>query len=133
MPKIVDGIEYLSYDEAADQYGLSRKSVQSMVSRDVFKNAKFPHDGKAYISREELDAYKRRKNKTAIEPSTATEKERSTQDAPFSIDRYQAETERKRIETVQKIMEMAEKLLNPIETHQIAVLKRQSLPVSVGR
>jgi hypothetical protein len=85
MPKIVNGIEYLSYDEAADEYGLSRKSVQSMVSRDVFKNAKFPHDSKAYISRDELDAYKRRKNKTATEPSTITEKERFTQDVPFLL------------------------------------------------
>ncbi len=99
MSKIVNGIEYLTYAEAASEYGYSRSSIQSMVSRDIFKNAKFPHDSKAYVSRNEVETYKNRKNITANEVSTHVDGSGVPEVAPFSLDRHMAEMEKKKEET----------------------------------
>lgn len=78
MSKIINGKEYLDYNEAADEYGLSRKSIQSMVSRGVFTNTKFERDIKKYISRHELEKYKYRKdNKFPVENQSDTQQEKA--------------------------------------------------------
>src|SRR5712675_166408 len=100
MPKIVDGKEYLTYDEIAEEYGYNRSYVPSMVTNRAFPNIKFEKDVKRYVSREDLEAYKHRKDKASTTSFSATstrpvsqdmEKERSTQDAPFPANRHNKE------------------------------------------
>lgn len=100
MVKIVDNMEYLDYAQAAKEYGLSVKSIPSMITRGTFTSTKFNRDQKGYISRDQLEAYKQRKHKNKLSENTPIieEKERSTQEVPFplqtvqTVEMYQAET-----------------------------------------
>ncbi len=77
---------------------------------------------KHMIEEEDLAPYIKKVAKSRVHEQSHVERE-VPQDNPFLIERYKAETERKRIEAVQKFLDVGEKLLNPTETYQKAMLK----------
>jgi len=87
MIKIADNVEYLDYAQAAREYGFSKSSMYTMVSREVFANKKFPRDNKGYISRPQLDAYISRKceNVVVTDKHTNNAEGEVPQGAPFQM------------------------------------------------
>ena len=100
MIKVDNGVEYLDYDQAASEYSLSRNSIPPMVSRGVFSSKKFPNIVNKFISRNELEEYKHRKDKaeTIQNQHEIAEEERSTQDVPFPLERRREENIRRAME-----------------------------------
>jgi len=87
----------LTIRETQDRTGLSDAAIRRHIKSGNI-HATQTEDGKYLIEESELAKLPNPRNRL---PNQKAEKERSTQDVPFSLERYKAETERRKVEVLQ--------------------------------